>query len=319
MPTVLKNKWLWSVIILTVLLVFFGDYVASNWRAFLSLELKNPYLLVLLAAGSLLALFAHGALLDVVLRPLGLRLRYLETFGLAAVTRLANQLTPGKLGFAVRASYLKRRHEFAVNKFAAALGAAHILMYLFSCLIGLGALLMVIGPVIGPNAIIAGGVLAGFSLVLLALLLFSPRMKEGTNIFSRYTSKIVNGWFIIRSDDHIVRLASTWSITHTLGVVAVTYASFNALGADISVLQAVFISSFVILAGLLGITPSGLGISEGLIVAAASVVGIGVPTALAAALVRRMVSFGVLLAITPILSHQLFHTSFFGMIKQQRT
>lgn len=318
MRNLLTNKWLWSVIILAVLIVVFADYVTSNWHAFLELKLKNPYLLLLLAAGSIVSLFAHGALMDVVLRPLGLRLRYMETFGLAAVTRMANQLTPGKLGFAVRASYLKKRHEFALNKFAAALGAAHILMYLFSSLIGLAALLIVIRPGIGTNAILAAGVLTGFSVFLLGLLLFSPQLEEGKNFFTRHISRVVNGWFIIRKDDRIVRLASSWSIIHSLGVVAVTYASFNVLGADITLLHAVFISSFVILAGLLGITPSGLGISEGLIVLAASVVGIAVPIALAAALVRRVVSFGVLVAITPILSHQLFHASFLSVLKRQR-
>lgn len=318
MQTLLKNKLLWSVIILAVLTIFFAHYITNNWDEFLSLRLEQPYLVILLCAGVLASLYSNGALMDVVLRPLGLRLLRMETFGLAIITRLGNQVTPGKLGLAVRASYLKRKHDLALSKFASALGAAHILMYLFSSLLGLGALLVLKRFDANLDTTTFVLLLSGFSIFLLGLLLFSPQVKEGRNFFTRHLSRVINGWSIIRHDQHIIGLASIWALIHVLSAVIVTFASFNALGADISFIEGIFITSVVVLGALIGITPAGLGINEGLIVVAASVLGIPVPIALAAALLRRVVSFAILVMIAPLFSRKLFNSSFREVIHKQR-
>jgi uncharacterized membrane protein YbhN (UPF0104 family) len=256
--------------------------------------------------------------MDVVLRPIGLRLKRVETFGLAAVTRLGNQIAPGKLGLAIRASYLKRKYSFPLSKFASALGAAHILMYLFSSLLGLGALLMVARSDAGVETATFVLLLGGMCIFLLGLLLFSPQIKEGSNFFTRHLSRVINGWFFIRRDGHILRLASGWALAHVLSMALVIFAAFNALGADIGVLQALFITSLVILTGLIGITPAGLGINEGLIVVAATVLGLPVSVALAAALLRRVVAFVVLVVVTPLFARKLFDTSFREVLRRQR-
>lgn len=318
MQNVLKNKLFWSTVVLLVFIVLFISYVASNWDDFLSLRLEKPYFLILLGMGALGSLYSNGAVMDVVLRPLGLRLQKGETFGLAAITRLGNQIGPGKLGLAIRASYLKRRHNLALSKFASALGAAHILMYLFSSLLGLGALLILARFDPGLDTATFMVLLGGLSVFLLGLLLFSPQIKEGKRFFARHISRVINGWFLIRHDKRILSLASVWALTHVLSSVIVMFASFNALGAEISLLHAFFITSLALLSGLIGITPAGLGINEGLIVVAASVLDIPVPEALAAALLRRGVSFGILVIIVPAFSRKLFDSSFREILQRQK-
>jgi uncharacterized membrane protein YbhN (UPF0104 family) len=319
MQKLLKNKLLWSILILVVLTALLIHYIANNLNDFLSLRLEQPFLLILLAIGSVATLYSNGAVMDVVLRPLGLHLRKMETFGLASVTRIGNQLAPGKLGLAIRASYLKRKYSFPLSKFASALGAAHILMYLFSSLLGLGALLMLARSDAGVETATFVLLLGGMCLFLLGLLLFSPQIKEGSNFFTRHLSRVINGWFFIRRDGHILWLASGWALAHVLSMALVIFASFNALGGDIGVLQALFITSLAILAGLIGITPAGLGINEGLIVVAANVLGIPVSVALAAALLRRVIAFTVLVIITPFITRYLFDAPLLETLRRTRS
>lgn len=319
MQTLLRNRFLWSVAILFILIAFFIHYLISNWEDFLSLRLEHPSFLILLSIGAIVSLYANGALMDVVLRPLGLRLRKMETFGLAIITRLGNQVAPGKLGLAIRASYLKHRYSLTLSKFVSALGAAHILMYLFSSLLGLGALLALTRFDTSLDTATFMILLGGFSAFLLGLLLFSPQVKEGKNFFTRHLSRVINGWNIIRRDQQIVRLASAWALIHVLSSVAVMFAAFNALGAEISLLEAFFITSLIILSGLIGITPAGLGVSEGLAVVAATVLGIPAPIAVTAALLRRIVSLAVLAVITPLFSRKLFAASFREVMHKQRS
>lgn len=319
MQRLLKNKLLWSAIILTAFVLFLVSYAIKNWQDFLSLRLEQPYLLLLVGAGGLASLYSNGALMDVVLRPMGLRLQRTETFGLAIITRLSNQVAPGRLGLAIRASYLKRKYNFALSKFVSALGAAHILMYLFSSLLGLGSLLTLTRFNTSLDSATFIVLLSGFSIFLLGLLLFSPKVKEGASFFTRHVSRVVNGWLLIRRDQHILQLASMWALVHVLIMVVVLFASFNTLGAGISLLQASFITSIVILGALIGITPAGLGVSEGLIVVAAAVLGIPAPVALAAALVRRAVSFIILLVVAPLFSRKLFDLSFREVLHRQQS
>ena len=319
MQKLLKNKLLLSIVILVVLTALLIHYIANNLGDFLSLRLEQPFFLILLAIGSVAALYSNGAVMDVVLRPLGLRLRKMETFGLAAVTRIGNQLAPGKLGLAIRASYLKRKYSFPFSKFASALGAAHILMYFLSSLLGLAGLLLLTRSNGGLEAATFVFLLSGMCIFLLGLLLFSPQIKEGSNFLTRHLSRVINGWFLIRRNQQILQLASVWALAHVLSIAIVIFASFNALGAGIGVLQALFITSLAILAGLIGITPAGLGINEGLIVVAASVLGIPVSVALAAALLRRVIAFAVLVIITPFITRYLFDAPLLETLRRTRS
>lgn len=312
----LSNRVFWSTLLLTVFFALLIYYIANNWQEFATLRLTSPLHLVLLTLGVLISLYSNGALMDVVLRPLGLHLSRSETFGLAAITRLGNQIAPGNFGLAVRAGYLKRKHGFTLNKFASSLGAAHILMYLFSSMLGLIALLVVEGLTTKPDSVTFLAILGGFTALMLGLLLYSPHLNEGSNFITRHIPRAINGWNTIRRDRRTVRLAGFWALGLVLSTTIVTYAAFNALGGDISLLEAMFIMSLIILGRVVSITPAGLGVHEGIVVVAANFLGIPVAIALAAALLRRAVSLVVLLVVTPLFTRKLLNDSLWSMLRK---
>ena len=70
----------------------------------------------------------------------------------------------------------------------------------------------------------------------------------------------------------------------------------------IGLLEAAFITSVGALTGLVGITPAGLGVAEGLVVLAASSIGLPVYAAFAAAMLQRVVVFLLVGVLSPYTS-----------------
>lgn len=309
----LFSKRLWSITILILFALFASFYVSNNWAEFTSLKLEKPGFIVLLVVMSVISLFSIGKSMDAVLRPLGLRLSGFETFGLSAITRMGNY-APGRMGIAVRATYLKRKYKLPLTHFASTLAAAHILTYFISSTLGLISIILlpqysIYTPKILPFALL----LIGAIVVLACLLLFSPEVKERDNRLFNHFAKAMNGWRIIRHDQSALLKASMWIVVKITSQTLVIFAAFNSFGAELSTIQALFITSVNIFGAVIGITPGGLGISEGLVVGAASAVGVPISLALSAALLRRVATFMVAFVATLFASPMLFGKSIFLM------
>lgn len=321
MPAQLKsmlfNKRLWSAVILVLFFIFVAFYIINNWKEFTSLKLESPEFVVLLAVMALLNLYSTGRSMDAVLHPLGITLGRFETFGLASITRLGNQIAPGKLGLAARATYLKRTYKLSLTQFVSTLAAAQVLTYLVSSIFGLGAIIMLWQNAHSPQLIPFALLLGGMIITLLGLLLFSPKIKERNNKIYNRLAKAINGWHTIRHDKNALLNAGFWVVINVLTQALALFAAFNSFNTDISIVQALFISSINIFSVIIAITPAGLGITEGLIVISATAVGLSVPLALSAALLKRVVAFIVSFIATLFSTHKLFGKSIFQMVSSR--
>lgn len=315
---ILLNKKLWSITILLLFLALVALYVVNNWAEFARLELKKPEFLLLLGFMALINLYSTGRSMDAVLRPLGLSLGRFETFGLASITRLGNQIAPGKLGLAARATYLKRTYKLPLTQFASSLAAAQILTYFISSMLGLGAVVILwqfmYAPQLIPFALLLGGIIVG----LLGLLLFSPKIKERNNKIYNYCAKAINGWHTIRRDGNTLLNASFWVAINVLSQALMIFAAFSSFGVNVSIVKSLFIASINIFSVVIAITPAGLGITEGLMVLSATAVGLSVSVTLSVALLRRVVAFIVVFIATLFSSHKLFGKSMFQVINLRR-
>src|SRR5690606_27666632 len=94
-------------------------------------------LLIFLAFSAMLNLFATGRIMDIVLHPLGIKLHPLESYGLAALSRLSNQVTPGQTGLLLRAAYLRKKYGLSGTDFLSALAGTHVFIYLTASTLGL--------------------------------------------------------------------------------------------------------------------------------------------------------------------------------------
>lgn len=301
-----RNKQLWSLLVLLLFVVLVAGYVATHWEEFTRLELTRPILLPVLAFMVLVNLYGTGRSMDSVLHPLGVRLAPFETFGLVSITRLSNQVAPGRLGLGVRATYLKRKWGLPLTQFVSSLAAVQIVTYFLSSALGVIAITILWQQAGVPALIPFFLLLAGVLVVLLLLLLFSPHVQEREHKIFNYFAKAINGWNTIRRDRHALALAGFWVVITITSQVFIIFTVFNSFGADIGVVEAAFITSINIFSVVIGITPAGLGISEGLIVGAATAIGLPVSLALSAALLRRIVMFVAVLVSTLLSCRYLF-------------
>lgn len=292
-----------SVTLGLVFLLLIVYYIIRNISDFQSLRITNPWLILVVFVFVLVRNFSTGLVMDSVLRPVGVHLRLGESFGLANLTRLVNQLVPGNVGIVMRSVYLKRRHGLTYSTFASAFTASQVVLYLLSSVLGILALLMMQkdGQVVHPMFLYA---LVAFVIGLGGVLLLPQNLQK----FVRHKrlSKILSSWFSIRNNGATLARLSLWSLLFIISSTLIMYANFGALGWHISLWVALFFSSINIVNTLFAITPAGFGISEGIIVLLATSVGIPVHVGLAAALMQRVITFFAVILVAPYFSKALF-------------
>lgn len=311
-----KTKIISVVTLLFILLI--GHHVVANWSEFSGIRIVEPSYLIFLTIGIVVNLYATGAMMDTLLDLFNLHIKRKESFGLASITRFSNQIMPGKLGFLLRASYLKNKYRFTLTSSISTVSIAHLLMYMVSSLLGLLAILLLVFSGIAIPAIFTLSLLVLF--LTMVGILFMPKMKLpfinrwawGANRLEDFNK----GWSKIKQSPLTLRSILFWALINILSIAVIAFSSFNALGANINFIEAIFISSITILNSILGITPAGIGISEGLTVVAGVALGIPVSISLAAALLKRMFIFTICLLLAPWFSKQLFHRSLVSLIRQ---
>lgn len=298
----------------TVLAIFFLIliiyYISQNIEDFRSLEIANANYILMIVLSIILRIYATGMIMDTSLRPLGVNLKRIESFGLATITRFINQISPGKVGLLARATYLKNNHKLNFSKFISSIAAAHIILYVISAIIGLLSLLSLRLNNYTISYIFDITLLC--ILLLLLVLFLIPDTAEHKRI-----SKIISGWKIIKNDKSTVIKVLAWSILFVFFSGLIMYGTFNSIGAEITFMVALFFGSINVVNSVIAITPSGFGISEGVIVILAQSIGISVSEALAAALLQRLITFAVVLLIAPYFTKTLLQSNPIELLKSK--
>lgn len=311
-----KKRKLISVGLSLVFLALIIYYIGSNWDDFRSLTVTRPSMLVGLALAVVANLFITGMIMDVVLRPLGLRLHVMETFGLASLTRISNQVSPGKVGLFIRAAYLKKKHRFSYVNFMSSLAGTHILLFFVASLLGLFSIWVLTRTGINIHSFFIL-TFSGVSLVLLMFIVVPMSLPVSNKPIIKHLFELLNGWQLIRRNRRTVIAAAFWSLMLLFSSAATLFFAFGSLGANITVTTALFIASVNIVNAVFAITPSGFGVSEGMILLASTAVGLNPTTALAVALLQRIFVFITTLIITPFFSRRLFNLSLRKLIKNK--
>ena len=278
-------------------------YIIANYKDFSSLTIVNFWLLGVIFVSVLVRNFSTGLVMDTVLRPLGVHLSLTESFGLANLTRLINQILPGKVGIVMRSVYLKKKHGLSYASFSSSFAASQVVLYLISSLLGIAAFFMVQSENKDLSQWFLYGLVA--AVLVLASFLLMPRTFT-RNIKHNRINKAIEGWYSIRADRSGLWSLALSSLLFIASSTIIMYSSFNSLGVEISLWMALFFSSINIINALIAITPAGFGISEGIIVLLAVSAGIPVSVGLAAALLQRVITFFAVVIVAPYYSSKLF-------------
>ena len=287
--------------ILLVLIVLAVLYLRENLNEFGKLRFVSPMIIVALVLLFIFGYFLIGIVTKKLLRPLGVYLGVFESFALSIVTGFYNLITPFRGGMAVRAVYLKKKHNFSYTNFFSSLSASYVLIFLSAGIMGLlsSGIIYFNEGIFSP---VVSLIFLGVSLSLLFVIIFSPRMNEGKGFILDKIAKILNGWYLIRKDRGLLFFITIISIFQLLLSSLMLYLEFYVFGIEISFVKALFLSSIGLLGLIIAITPAGLGIQEAVAVFSASTIGISPVESLSVALLGRGVSVVVLFILGPIFS-----------------
>ena len=287
--------------ILLVLIVLAVLYLERNFEDFSELRFVSPMIILALILLFIFGYFLIGLTTKQLIKPLKINLGYFESFALSIVTGFYNLITPLRGGMAVRAVYLKKKHNFSYTNFFSSLSASYVLIFLSAGIMGLlsSGIIYLKEDIFSP---IVSLIFLGVSLSLLFVIIFSPRMNEGKGFILDKIAKILNGWYLIRKDRGLLFFITIISIFQLLLSSLMLYLEFYVFGIEISFVKALFLSSIGLLGLIIAITPAGLGIQEAVAVFSASTIGISPVESLSVALLGRGVSVVVLFVLGPIFS-----------------
>lgn len=305
-----------QVFVTSAVLVFFGWYIAGNYEHFSDLRLIRPWLLVPAFALTLVNLYGIGALMSASLEPLHVRLGWHESLGLAALNRLCNYISFAGLGAAVRAVYLKRRYNLSFATFSSSFAISNIVLLLYSGLLAL--LSLATAERHGTGGIEFMALLAVVVLLLTGMMVLPLGLTQRwlSKVRVRYPYKLLErlqaalaGFIRIRAWPALFSRMSLLAVASVLAVALTNFLLYRALGYPIDVLSALFITATSSWGIVIALTPANIGIREGLMAVAASLVAVPIPETLAVALLLRLIVFVVAVSLSSYYAPRLLHVS----------
>ncbi len=294
------------VLSVVVLLLFIGYLYrnADQYQQLLNLSLGSLVLLISLILGTYLA---NGLINYFLYQGLGVPLSLNESFGLAAINTLANQL-PFAGGLIAKGVYLKQRYQLAYTRFLSATVALYVCFVAVNGLVGVA----IIGSwSLRDGRSVPGLLLLGFmgmaaSVVLLWLHLdvsFAPGK------WGRRMAQLTQGWQILTQDRLLIARLVALQLGMALIFAGRLWIAFHILSQEVSLTQCILFAAATILTHLVSITPGALGIREAIVAAVAAALGFDAGISVVAVGIDRLVATVVIITLgtfyTNILSQRV--------------
>jgi uncharacterized protein (TIRG00374 family) len=302
----MKNKKLISASIIVVLILFFIYYFKNNVNDFKAITLKNPLYIIPIFIISLLFPYVNGLIIKYFSEPFNIELKFIEWYGLASITAFYNMLTPFRGGMAVKAVYLKMKHNLSYTDYLSTVAGLYVINFFVASLLGLiSAYIIYIKYNIYSEVVII--TFALFFIFLLLLILFSPKFNFRTNeLFNKFI-RVINGWNLIRENNKVLISSIIITIVQFfLNAFYIIY-SFRLFGIELSIEKGTFLSAILCVSKLVQITPSGLGINEAIAVFSGLILGITPAQSLAVSIISRIMDIVTLFVLGGIFTHILLN------------
>ncbi|MFQ5356635.1 MAG: lysylphosphatidylglycerol synthase transmembrane domain-containing protein, partial [Mariprofundaceae bacterium] len=217
--------------------------------------------------------------------------RFLEGVWLTAACALANLIIPLRSGVALRLAYMRLQHQVRVGAMVMGVGVSYV-MTLF---VGVVLLLLALP---GLSSAMTGSFnyaeVLGYLIIAIGLAAvgaFFLLSRNGKGEFSRISLFIDRlradlGWVLERPGT-IYRLFF-WTVASAMIEVAVLYLAHMVLGISLGVQSLLWLAGMMTLSVFISVTPAGIGIQEGVLVALLALQGVAIDTGMQIALLRRM-------------------------------
>jgi uncharacterized protein (TIRG00374 family) len=296
----MKTKNIISGAVLLLTITYLVYYIKNNLQSFKQLTITNPMYLIPLLIFFLLFLYLNGIMLKTLMKPFKIKIKNREAFGLAAITNFYNLITPFKGGAAARAIYLKKKHDFPYINFLATISAIYILIFLVSSLTGILSMLTLQEK--NTPILLA---LSIFTIFLLSVVIFSPKIKEKSNKWLNRFIKVINGWHLIKNNKKIITITILIALVQVVLTALNNLIAYQIFGIQITLAKALFIAAIANLSIIIAITPGNLGVGDAINVFTANIIGIPLTEAIAATILLRAVNLAIIFILGPIYSYKL--------------
>lgn len=303
--------------LLTVVIVLASIYyLVYNRSDFIILKNLSFIQVVILVTLNFLLLVLNALFSWYQFKQFNLNLGVVETFFLTTATSFGNSFLPFRSGMGIQAVYLKKLYKFRYSQFASVLTGAYIINFLIVGLSGIFAVVFIyftrgifnIWVFLAFLFLVLGVLFAlRYSKIFLKLIILQ-RLRE-------ITESILDGWDKISNSSKKMFVLSIIFFANIIILSTLMYFQFRFLnitkdnGEYVTILDGVFLSTFLVLASILNITPSALGIKEVFLAYAAIVVTINPQAAIVTSLLDRIIGLSVQIILGPISIYYLNHRS----------
>ncbi len=259
-------------------------------------ELKLIYIVPIILL-NMAYIYLNGFFSKIISEPFNIQLR--EHFLLAIASSFVNLIAPFRAGVGLRAVYMKKKYNLDYLLFSASIFGNYVIILLVTSIIAL--ILMVIIYVeyklfnIAVTAIFSG-------LFILSVLAISSKLT----FKNKMIDQINLGWKLIKAHPKtIVKLI----INTLLGVIVYSlnvFLIFKGLNLEIGIIAAIYFTVMNVLSSFINLTPGSFGITEGLFLISAKILGISPTISLLVALISRVIGTFILVVLGPWANYKLF-------------
>lgn len=271
-----------------------------------ALRAISPGMAVAIGAVSVVALvlqsfqFRAAILINGILMPLR------ESVALTAANTMANYYLPIRGGMVVRAAYMKRVYGFQISRYASvtvAITGLTIAMAGLLGVVGIGLVALGGGEPDQRGIVVFIGV-AVAAVAAVAVTSIMSRLVGGNGRLASFVRTFRTGMALWLHDRRGLTIFLAWTFLFFGAQALRLWLAFLSVGVRVDFGSMLVIQAMAAVAFILALTPGNIGIKEGSIVFAASLLGVDPEIALLASLVDRSVTLIVTAAFG------LFNTRF---------
>jgi uncharacterized membrane protein YbhN (UPF0104 family) len=283
-----RNR-LWRLLFIVAVLAAFVYLGRHLFDQLDRLAQAAPLPVMMLFALLIAARLLRGLQLQILLARLERRVGVMEMFFLSVLVSYSNLIIP-KAGLAAPALYLKRRHALSFAHFGLASLMLATLHTTAVAALGLVVLASAGGAALRGTNLATGGALIVILCIGLTVIVLRPRVpKLWSGKIADLLRRSVDGWRLLGNAPRRSAAIFGLSLAVILAQSLKLACAFWAIDADVAfagVLMATVLSE---LALLISVTPGALGFREAAVAASAAWLGCSPETALAAAVLDRLV------------------------------
>ncbi len=286
-----------------LILIIFLWYFVAHIEDFKSLLSVDPLYLFFIALGHWTILFMNGLFLKTVLKIFDKKMTIAESFHSSLITATGNLFLPAGGGSGVQAVFLKKSHDLSYKNFLSALSGNYVIVFLFSSLIGIIALLSIYTPLTFEYVTVFIVFCLVFTVTLCLTIFGLPNQmlkyeSNNKSLVGKFLMNVVNvmqGWSLITRNKKIILILTLLTAINFLALLLISHFSLLGAGVQVSFWGLVLYAVLGGMSLLANLTPGALGIKEAIYIFSSTVIGITTPQIVGAAILDRGVRYIIIL------------------------